>query len=223
MRHAIVIGCLGAVLFASAEPGRAEVNPDAKLLLHLVPAPEGTVPGCYRHHFTGPEGAVTAGEVGKRYFAYVMIADVDPEEGIAGVQFGVHYDGEEGSGVDIDSWQECSLYQWHLEDWPSSDTGNLLTWSQVDDCQRTVPVVVGYFTLYVHSPDRFQIIPRPVDGLAQVAACGIKGTNADEKLDVVRSENLGWVEFGGGKGYNPWDPKQNLLKIQERLKRDANR
>ncbi len=193
-------------------------NAESKLILHLVEA-EDTRPGCYSHGVTTHGDVVTAGEVGKTYLLYVLVANVDTTQGIAGLQFGLSYDGDEESGIEILDWQECSLYQFHLADWPGADTGVLLTWSQTSDCQRVPVVVAGYFTLTAHSPDRLKLIPRPVDGLARVAACGIRATNAAELLDDIKDANLGWIDIGGGDGYNPWDPEQNLETVQKRLKR----
>ena len=63
-----------------------------------------------------------------------------------------------------------------------------------------------------HSPDRLAIIPRPADRKAAVAACKTTNNTPDaEAVDRIVPENLGFADFGGGLGYNPWDPKQNLL------------
>jgi hypothetical protein len=143
--------------------------------------------------------------------------DFDTTEGVAGVQFGISYDDSKGSGVDIGHWQNCALYEWPMDDWPASGTGNLLTWSHVDDCQEKVPVPVGFFFLTAYSNDRMKLIPRPVDGLARVAVCGRPGKRSDQKAESLQTENLGWVDFGDGPGYNPWDPGQNLLKLPKRF------
>lgn len=217
-RYAVILSLL-TLTFAMPMSVQAGPSPDAKLVLHLVPAPEGVRPGCYNHAVTQATEVVTAGPAAKRYYAYVLIADVDTTAGIAGVQFGISYNDTEGEGVDVISWQECSLYNFHLEDWPGSNTGNLLTWAQNTDCQTTPVVVAGYFVLEVHGPDRFKLIPRPVDGLIQVAACGIGANNASEKVDTLPVEQLGWIDFVTGEGYNPWDPKQNILNLQNTIKR----
>jgi len=214
-------GAVFIPLFAAT--GAAGPNPDATLILHLVQAETVKSVSCRSHEVTDCSQVVTAGELNVDYYAYVMAADLDTATGIAGVQFGISYDDSLGRGVDIldVGWQYCTLLEWPMEDWPRANTGDLLTWNQQTDCQRGYPVVVGYFTLVAHSPDRFRIIPRPVDGLARVSACGLNTVNAPEKLDDVKLENLGWVDFGGyggGKGYNPCDPNQNLLKLQNKFK-----
>ena len=217
-RFAVVLGLLAALTCAPSLL-HAGPHPNGKLLLHVVPAPEGTRPGCYSHPVEKAADIRTAAALGDRFFIYVLIADIDAEAGISGMQFGISYNGNEGEGVDVISWQECSLYNFHLEDWPGADTGNLLTWDQNTDCQTKPVVVAGYFVVEAHSADRFKLSPRPVDGLARLAACGVGTHNSQEKLDTLPVENLGWVDFGGGEGYNPWDPEQNLLNLQKNLKR----
>ena len=202
-------------------PASAGVNPDGKLLIHLVPAKKKAkrLGICGRHGIEKPADVVTKGELEpQRYFAYVVITDFDTEVGITGAQFGISYNDTAEAGVDIIYWQSCTLYEWPMDDWPGSESGNLLTWNQNEDCQTTQPLVVGLFYLTAYSPDRLKLIPRPVDGMARLAACGVNSINSPEKLDTLQLENLGWVDFGGGEGYNPWDPEQNLLNLQNKFK-----
>lgn len=205
-----------------AGPAAADPGPKAKLILHLVPVDKDQVKkaNCESFPVEAAESVVTQGKLyPQHYLAYVLATDIDEEVGIAGVTFGITYDNEPKSGVDIISWSDCTLYEWHMEDWPQANTGNLLTWHQKDDCQRTNPTVVGYFYLTAYSPDRLRLIPRPVDGMAQVAACGVGPSNASSKLETVTAENLGWVDFGDDHaGYNPWDPDQNLDSMKGKFR-----
>ncbi len=214
--------CLALLIGSSLTvgPARAGINPDGKLVLHLVPVKKRPkqLGICDRHGVEKPSDVVTKGELDQRYLAYVLITDFDTEVGITGAQFGVSYNGAEKEGVDIVYWQNCTLYEWPMDDWPGPETGNLLTWNQNDDCQTAEPLVVGMFYLTAYSPDRLKIIPRPVDDMARLAACGVNSINSAEKLDTLKPENLGWVDFGGGEGYNPWDPEQNLLELQNKFK-----
>lgn len=202
-----------------AAPVLAGPNRDAKLLLHLVATEKRRGGNCFSGLPENAEQVLTQGSLQPQdYYAFVVIVDFDTTEGVAGVQFGISYDGAKGKGVDIEHWQNCALYEWPMDDWPDPGTGNLLTWSHVDDCQEEVPIPVGFFFLTAHSNDRLKLIPRPVDGLARLAVCGRVG-NRREKAESLQIENLGWVDFGGGPGYNPWDPKQNLLNIPKKFKR----
>lgn len=223
MKTRPILGLAALLGLLGAPRAWAGPNEDATLVLHLVPVETQKRPSCKSHGVTNCSDIVTSGELGVEYYAYVMAADLDTATGIAGVQFGISYDDSVGRGVDVldVGWQYCTLLEWPTEDWPHANTGNLMTWHQNADCQHGFPVVVGYFTLIAHSPDRFRIIPRPVDGLARVSACGLTTVNVQEKIDDVKLENLGWIDFGGyagGEGYNPCDPEQNLLKLQNRFK-----
>ena len=51
----------------------------------------------------------------------------------------------------------------------------------------------------------------PVDIKAAVAVGGIESNSREEVIDIIQSDNMGFVEFGGGEGYNPWNPKQTLV------------
>jgi len=216
---------LGALLFL---PGtvRAGFNPDVKMFVHLVPETPDLRLNCFNHGVSGYEDVVvhgeapTAGEAPRAYLAYVLIGGFDTEQGITGTQFGIAYDPEPHSGIDVDGWQDCALYEWHLEDWPLAGTGNLLTWSQEDDCQKTEPLVVGFFHLLVYSPDRFILIKRPADERVSIAACGITSSNTKDHIDDVVPRNLGFAGFGTKQGYNPWDPKENGDETRAKRKKD---
>jgi hypothetical protein len=197
-------------------PAGAGPNSNAKLILHIVPAVKKTPVGCGNALPKEPTGVVTAGNVDPQgYYVYVLVTGYDVRRGLSGVQFGISYDDSLKSGVDVLSWQSCALYEWPMDSWPDADTGNLLTWNQAEDCQEKMPLPVGFFYVVAYSPDRLKIIPRPVDGLTRVAVCGIEsGMKETDLVDDLVPENLGWVDFGGGKGYNPWDPAQNLKEVK---------
>jgi hypothetical protein len=186
-------------------------NPDFKMILHLVPMPEKKRQmNCFANLPKTPTEVVTRGELNQEYLVYVLVTDFSPSEGVAGVQFGISYNGEPQEGVDMTGpWKTCTLYQWPMEDWPATNTGNLLTWNQSEDCQEKQPLPVGFFTVTAYSPDRLKIIPRPVDGMARIATCGVKMVNPGDKVDSAKLENLGWADFGASDGYNPWDPSQD--------------
>jgi len=201
---------IGLLLAWTAGPAVAGPNPDFKLILHLVPMPEKKREiNCFAKLPKTAAEVVTKGELNQEYLVYVLITDFSPKEGVAGVQFGISYNGAPNEGVDMTGpWKTCTLYQWPMEDWPASNTGNLLTWNQSEDCQEKSPLPVGFFTVTAYSPDRLKIIPRPVDGMARIATCGVKMVNPGDKVDSAKLECLGWADFGGPDGYNPWDPSQ---------------
>ena len=198
-----------------AGPARAAGNPNAKIVLHLVPWNNRHT--CAAGILDAPTQVVTKGDLfPARYAAYALVVDGNRGEGISGVQFGIAYNDTLKKGVDILDWSECSLFNWPMPGWPvETATGNLLTWNVVSDCDTSGFRVAGYFYLTAYSPDRLRIVPRPVDNLAAVIDCLKNGSKNEDCVDVIPLENLGFVDFGGGDGYNPWDPKQNVLKLRK--------
>lgn len=203
-----------ALGFHVPEPAEAGKNPNAKLILHLVPYSNKNT--CLNGQPGSAAEVVTKGDLyPARYTAYVIIVD-GSTAGFSGCQFGIAFNDTLNRGVDINEWQECSLFNWPMPGWPvESRTGNLLTWNQDNDCDTSGVRVAGYFDLTAHSPDRFSIIVRPVDGKAAVASCGITPASRNEVIDLIPAENMGFVDFGGGAGYNPWDPRQNLGRFKQ--------
>lgn len=214
--YPLVLALLALLSGSLQSPASAGPNSNAKLILHIVPAVKKTPVGCGNALPKEPTGIVTAGNVDPQgYYVYVLVTGYDVRRGLSGVQFGISYDDSLKSGVDVLSWQSCALYEWPMDSWPDADTGNLLTWNQAEDCQEKMPLPVGFFYVVAYSPDRLKIIPRPVDGLTRVAVCGIEsGMKETDLVDDLVPENLGWIDFGGGKGYNPWDPAQNLKEVK---------
>lgn len=214
--YPLVLALLVLLLGSLESPAGAGPNINAKLILHIVPAVKKTPVGCGNALPKDPGGVVTAGNVDPQgYYVYVLVTGYDVRRGLSGVQFGISYDDSLKSGVDVLSWQSCALYEWPMDSWPDAETGNLLTWNQAEDCQEKMPLPVGFFYVVAYSPDRLKIIPRPVDGLTRVAVCGIEsGMKETDMVDDLVPENMGWVDFGGGKGYNPWDPAQNLKLVK---------
>jgi hypothetical protein len=223
-KRASLVGLALLLLVPAAPAPRAWAgpNPDFKIFLHLVPVSNQRGLTCFSHIPKDSTSVVVAGGLyPQNYIAYVLVSDFSAQRGVAGVQFGVSYDDSVESGVDILSWQSCALLEWAMDAWPAANTGNLLTWNQAEDCQEKWPLPVGYFYLTAYSPDRLKIIPRPVDNLARIAVCGLTNAMQSEKdlVDNATEANMGWVDFGGGKGYNPWDPAQNLKNIKARIQR----
>jgi len=217
--YPLALGLLLGLSVTLPSLSTAGPNANAKMVLHLVPATKKSPVGCGNNLPKDSTGVATTGDLEPQgYYAYVLVTDYDLRRGLAGVQFGISYDDSAKSGVDVLSWQSCALYEWPMDSWPASDTGNLLTWNQAEDCQDKTPLPIGFFYVIAYSPDRLKLIPRPVDGLARVAVCGIQTDSKERDLvDDLVPENLGWVDFGGGKGYNPWDPAQNLKNLQKRF------
>jgi len=213
-RLVLAAGLAGSLL-VPAVPASAGKNPRAKIILHLVPYSNRNT--CASGRITNPSSVRTSGDLfPAKYTAYVLIVDGTPGAGISACQFGIAYNDTVKKGVDIIDWQECSLFNWPMPGWPvESLTGNLLAWNQETDCDSSGIRVAGYFYLTAYSRDRLLIIPRPADRMAAVATCGLTpGSKNADALDVIPAEDMGFADFGGGLGYNPWDPRQNLSRLK---------
>lgn len=179
------------------------LNADPKIVLHAQPYEDGMRMNCFLHGVEKADQVVTKGPAldadgqPSEYFVYVLLADYDTL-GISAVQFGIAYDPEPRSGVDILGWQDCADLEFRSEDWPMAGTGNLMTWDWINNCQKEEPVAVGFFWVEVYDDDEFRIIPRPVDNIGSIVHC-----DSRTMVEIPR-EKLGKVSFGTGEGSNPW-------------------
>lgn len=216
LRRALFVGlALAGAALSLARPAAAAQNPNAKIILHAVPWNNRHT--CAAGIPAGPDRVVTKADLfPARYAVYALVVDGTPGVGIAGVQFGIAYNDSAKVGVDILDWQECSLFNWPMPGWPTeSYTGNLLTWNALIDCDTTGVRVAGFFYVTAYSPDRLRVIPRPADGKAAVVDCMKQSRDAKLAEDLIPDEHLGFIDFGGGEGYNPWDPRQSLLRLKK--------
>jgi hypothetical protein len=216
LAHGLLFGAVvAAAALAVPRAALAGPNPLAKIILHAVPWNNRLT--CAAGQPAGPEQVVTKADLfPARYAVYALVVDGTPGVGISGVQFGIAYNDTLKRGVDVLDWQECSLFNWPTPGWPTeSFTGNLLTWNSLVDCDTTGIRVAGFFYVTAYSPDRLRVIPRPVDSRAAVVDCMKQSNKAKDTEDLVPDEHLGYVDFGGGDGYNPWDPRQSLLNLRK--------
>ena len=180
-------------------------NPTApKILLHLThPTTKGIL--CDRGIVSDCTEAVVNGDLwpnGKSYFLYVEVYRGDLPD-IAGLQLGIEYDPASSSGVDVFGWTYCLDVSFNspgpFGPWPTSGSGNLMTWDRSLNCQTGTTSIAGYFYLAAYSDDVIQVVPRQVDSKAKVADCA-----ARERLLTV--SDLGRVAFSSGAatpGCNP--------------------
>ena len=198
----------GLAVLALSTDSNAGPNANAKIQLHLL-APT-TKSQCTRLSATPPcNGVIVQGNLYPQlYYAYVLVTDGNAQAGIAGLQFGIAYNGTTGAGVDIYSWTLCATLEFQQPSpvWPSNGGGNLITWDSTNRCQVFEPggagtgVVAdaGYFYLGAYNPDVLAITVRPVDGVAKVASCV-----AEEDIVAGTPSHLGTAGFGGQPGYSP--------------------
>jgi len=199
----LIAACVIAGLASAAMAGE---NSNAKILLHVT-APIATHP-CTRVP-ADCRTAVVSGVVGNYYYAFVCVANHSDSVGVAGLQFGIDYNGNTGAGVDVIEWRTCGDLEFSSPEWPNANSGNLITWVPETHC-RIGPTMfaAGYFYIGVYTADRLAIIPRPVDGWAKVADCNAKEDNLTDKSPSA----LGYADFGTGSGYNPCG---TIVPVQE--------
>jgi hypothetical protein len=127
-------------------------------------------------------------------------------DGIGGVSFGIAYESEPLSGVDILDWTLCADVEFPLSgpngDWPASNSGNRVAWDSVENCQRQlvgvygIHAIVGAFLVEAHSSDVLKVTPNmPFNGKLVLYEC--HAVPAEAALPG------GWVGFGSFPGFNP--------------------
>lgn len=173
---------------------------NSRIMLHVVAAdPEGggspcSLPPtpCETGQATFSTEAPLSTPETPYYYAYVVVTNYTPGPGFRGVQYGIEYDGDPLSGVDILDWTSCSLLEFPMDGWPAPGSGNLQTWY----CTTSGMTVAGWFTIAAFGPDVLDLVARQVDDALKVADCD----GAETLLEPVTA---GAVGFGGASGEDP--------------------
>ncbi|MDZ4805114.1 MAG: FlgD immunoglobulin-like domain containing protein [Candidatus Eisenbacteria bacterium] len=206
VRKALTPLVVVALLSAFAGPGARGATADHPMILLHIGAPTGKN-ACGAGQVRCQEVVTAApsdptGAAG--YFVYVLVRNADSTgvQTLAGLQFGIEYEGGPGVGIQVNDWRFCGSLEFPGSSWPASGSGNLMTWDPVNRCQTAELAVAGYFYVTPYSPATMRLVPRPVDGLAAVADCNASATD-------VYPRRLGWVSFGTAAhpgdidGFNP--------------------
>lgn len=187
---------VSAFAMVVAAPAAAGPNANAVIGFHVAPATAKTpctaeLPNCIDATVSAPLGT---------YTVYMIAAAYDDSLGLAGLQVGLEYDGTPGVGVDIFNWGLCASLNFPQPGWPGSGTGNTITWDPGGACQQNSAVTAAaWFYVAAYGADRLAAVPRPVDGKFKVVDCNA----VEEDLTTAFPSHLGYVDFGGGEGYNP--------------------
>jgi hypothetical protein len=202
-------------------------NANAKVVIHL--ASLTSVGACTRAAARPAcadvvtSAALTAVNEGPYYFAYVLVADSDPVEGLAGFNFGIYYNSgqTDGVGLDVFGWTLCATLELAHSSpvWPSHGSSNLVTWDSTNRCQRSEPggpgtgvvATAGYFYCAAYSPATLSIGPylRPTStgfNKVTVATCEAEEDiiyNAAAPPDPSPLGSVRFSENGKEPGYNP--------------------
>jgi len=126
--------------------------------------------------------------------------------GLSGATFGISY----GSNIDVLSWTpRCGALEYRSATWPSSGSGNIITWDRLANCENTpasgdqnngVTTYLGAFHVISHSAEVMAVTPNntlPVPAF-QVVDCQSAIT------ELTYPQQAGKVAFGSvGGGYDP--------------------
>ncbi len=225
MKRALVVllfGCLtlGVASLAVADPDIT--NFQAAISVHVTPVVTKNVCTTNQPHPTSatmvtdvqdPNGC-TGGLGSSDYSIWILVCNANDSTGIAGMEFGISYDGAATSGIDVQNWSLCGDLDFPSggsdgqPTWPADGSGNIITWAYDTNCQQTlsepyvpntVVAIGGALNVSLYSPDLFSITPRPVSGFLKVANCHRAETN----LTGVVPSHAGAASFCTGGSYNP--------------------
>jgi hypothetical protein len=162
---------------------------------------------------------VTAWPIETPSFVYFVVARADSALGISRVSFGVDYGYTPGrwldyQGCDVWSFSTCADLEYltrfdpsdYTTAFPAAGGGAVLQWERTRNCQRHVvgswgvQAVACLFYVYAYGPDRFS-----VDLLRQNPGPHLAVTDCVGPTETVLDwpSHAGYVDFGGGPGYNP--------------------
>jgi hypothetical protein len=207
----LLIGCM--TLGVSASIAMAGDNADAGISLHITNPPQKTTNCVNDAPDFGTQGGkkivtkglpCTSGQYGE-FDVWVVVCNGSDSLGVAGLEFGLEYDGASGSGVDIASWRLCGDLQFPSDDWPGAGSGNIITFEPGGNCQNTpaeyhgfgkdangdsgkLPVsgsviaVAGVFRVFINGSDTMEITPRPISGRLKVADCAAREDDLTDKM-----------------------------------------
>lgn len=188
MTKVLLIGLLSclSVWFMSV-PASSGPNANAKILIHLATP---TVKAACERAASHPSCTSVASQgvlYPVAYDAYVVVADVDSLAGVAGLQFGISYNGTEHAGLDVFGWYSCADLEFPQSGWPASGTGTILSWISNTHCARPSGAQVipaGYFYCAAYDADVLSLTTRPVDNCALVICCS---PTFEDSADVIES------------------------------------
>jgi hypothetical protein len=212
MRKAIVAAAVLVLGVAAVgtTTALAAVNPNqAKILLHAKGVT--TKNACSPVTTTCAGADATADLYPALYHVHVLVAKGDSVQDIAGMQFGILYDGPssgatDGLGIDIFGWTLCATLEFQqpagggANAWPNPNSGNLITWDAILRCQTTEISSAGYFYMGAYGPDELRIVNRQADNQAKVADC------SSAEAPPLTEGALGFLAFSSGEsvaGCNP--------------------
>jgi hypothetical protein len=218
MKTTILLTFLTLALVTVPRIALAGSNDQAKIAGHLqVPITGKGAPGiCEQAQLPpcnpGESHLSVQGETGSGYYLYLLVLDGDAEAGVAGASFGISY----GENLLVRSWVLCAGLEFEGgpegNPWPSSGSGNVITWSQcqsssaVGDSSGGVTAVLGVFYVYAYAEDNFYVTKRLYASTPDldVADCSAVSSH------LSFPDAAGMVAFGGLTGFDPCTEEESL-------------
>jgi hypothetical protein len=202
MKRALLGLFVGCMTLGLASVAFAGANADAGVSLHITNPPAKLTLCSEPPSFGGSGGKKIdtkglpcfQGQTGE-FDVWVLVCNGSDSVGVAGVEFGLEYDGATGSGVDVRRWTLCADLDFDSGNFPASGGGNAVTWISPENCQDTnaelhgggkddegnqggklevpnsVIAIAGVLRVNVWGSDVMEVIPRPVSGKLTVANC----------------------------------------------------
>ena len=208
VKIAVGVLALGALALTPLN-SEAQISMKPKVLLHIKAVTTKT-PCAVPTTLAGLcANADMTGDLNQTYHMQVIVdlgdsvagvIENDPQNGLAGVQFGIRYPGSfdpvgNGSMINVFGWTLCGTLEFAMPNpvWPSPEGGNLITWDAVNLCQRNRLSCAGFFYMTAYSAGTFMLIPRPADNVAKFADCASVET-------LLTPGELGAAQFSAGGG-----------------------
>jgi hypothetical protein len=187
MRCVLIALLVTSVCLAGGVSGvLAGGNPEVSLGFHITPM--GDDVSCAEPPPLG-DGTTTevCPEPETELLVWLFACNATDSSGVAGIEFGIDYDGQDGSGIEVLDFVNCTDFQVPAGDWPAAGSGSRMAWSYSENCQNTgmngpnsVIAVAGVFHVLYHSPDRLRFVSYPAEN------GGIRVGGCDRGIDDIR-------------------------------------
>jgi len=199
-------------------PSLAYGDTTCKVALHAVGHSKN--PTCSPTSFpcnAGESHILTTASVMTTYDVYVIVIDAVPAAGVSGVSFGLLYDGDDYSGVDIRSWKSCGNLAFPSSSWPAPASGMLVTWDPASNCQNSpvagdsllnTQAVVGVLEVYAYSSDRLSITGNAATSRIEMTTC------SGALIELKSPRAKGALAFGTSEeGWDPCNPYNTFAEF----------
>ena len=208
---------LASLLLSLALPLTAVASTlqDARVGLHIGPVQKGFpcdaagIDQGYACDYPNGSTLNIHGDLNSGRNVYVVVLDVDPQVGVAGISMGIDYSSPDL--LVLDNNDVCADLAFPAANWPDPGSGIVITWGSATNCQNTpdpsdpqgqaAAAAYALYT-YAYAASYLQVIQRPIGDMAlTVADCN----SAESQLLVP--DQAGRITFGAeGNEQFAFDP-----------------